>query len=111
MEICAFSWLNLKIPVSVSLINLSHIDGFLEPELIWNPLFNEEYQYVSFYDSSRSQLHNSYTLDPVNVPDNERGFRWYSRSDESPYHCLQHQYLIKGICSDYRQAYNFTAAT
>ena len=56
------------------LLTLSHVESYQEPELMFYLLLNEESSDVNLFDASRSSLHNSLTIDPVNHGD--RDFSW-----------------------------------
>ena len=71
-------------------------------------LLNEESSDVNLFDASRSQLHNSLTIDPPNSP--VRDFGWSLRPAESPYLCPEEEYLVEGECLDTMRVYKFESS-
>ena len=68
-------------------------------------LLNEEGSDVNIFDASRSSLHNSLTIDPVNH--GARDYSWSQSPEESPFLCPQDQFLVQGECLETMRVYNF----
>ncbi len=79
MEISPLAWLNLEIPLLVSITHCRGVNTFSEPELIWAPRFTEERGDVSLFDSSRNMLHHSRTIDTADTSD--FSFEWTERPE------------------------------